>query len=392
MPPRDNPSAPSAAAQTKGRRPRQASSTQTEHKRNAAIPLPWARHVVCFWKQNDLGLFGRRPDRWIEYWRQHPGVETVLVFEPPMSQPQLQEMLRLATTLDQTSASEYQLLLQQATRKLVGQCNDDKVRYCCYLPSEGQAGAGRDYLSWVLAQTRQAGIDAPLVVLWPACFANEALVQKLAPSHILVDLVDDQRLFPGNQGQRQAITDQYQSFIRLGQQVVSNSSGLIESFSQEFERPIEHLPNALLPMLPLNSTATDRLLTARDKARPVVGYVGNLRGRIDVDTLTDVMRHHPEWDFWFVGQTHRSAFYQATQSLPNARFWGALSHDRAHAIMNQFDVAIVPFVADSLVKSMSPIKLDDYHRSERTTVVLDPENKKGFERALLEALKKRRMV
>lgn len=62
------------------------------------------------------------------------------------------------------------------------------------------------------------------------------------------------------------------------------------------------------------------------------------------------------------------------------------SHNQAHAVMAQFDVAIVPFVADALVKSMSPIKLDDYQRSERRTAVLDPENKKGFDRALIEAL------
>jgi hypothetical protein len=36
---------------------------------------------------------------------------------------------------------------------------------------------------------------------------------------------------------------------------------------------------------------------------------------------------------------------------------------------------------------MSPIKLDDYSRSKLPTVVMDPKNKKGFERALLEALK-----
>jgi hypothetical protein len=347
--------------------------------------LPWARHVVCFWKQNDLGLFGRRPDRWIEHWRQHPGVEKVMVFEPPLSQPQLQEMLRLTTTQDKTSASEYQLLLQQATRKLLGQCDDDKVQYCTYMPADGTASVGAEYLQWVLAKTRRANITAPLVVLWPACFANEALVQKLQPSHTVVDLVDDQRLFPGNEGQRATITDQYQTFIRLGQQVVSNSKGLIESFSQEFGRAVEHLPNALLPMLPLDTSAQDRL-APRDNARPVVGYVGNLRGRIDVDTLTQVMRAHPEWDFWFVGQTHRSAFYQAAKALPNARFWGTLSHQSAHTVMAQFDVAIVPFVADALVNTMSPIKLDDYSRSERTTVVLDPTNTKGFERGLLEAL------
>lgn len=355
-------------------------------KAKSPAALPWATHIVCFWKQNDLGLFGRRPDRWIEYWRQHPGVKKVQVFEPPMSQAQLREMLRLTTTLDKTSASEYQLLLQHATRKLLGQCDDDKVQYCTYLPAEGTGAAGVPYLNWVLTQTRQAKITAPLVVLWPACFANETLVQQLEPSHVVVDLIDDQRLFPGNQGQRQTITDQYQTFIRLGQQVVSNAKGLIASFSQEFGRPIEHLPNALLPMLPLDQPSLDNVPIANNTTWPVVGYVGNLRGRIDVDTLMAVMRQHPEWDFWFVGQTHRSAFYQAANALPNARFWGTLSHNRAHAVMTQFDVAIVPFVADALVKSMSPIKLDDYQRSERRTVVLDPDNKKGFERALLEAL------
>ncbi len=378
---------PKAAAKAAPRSAKTAAKTQKAMPHKESQALPWARHVVCFWKQNDLGLFGRRPDRWIEYWRQQPGVEKVLVFEPPLSQAQLQEMLRLATTLDKVSASEFQLLLQQATRKLLGQCDDDKVQYCTYLPPEGQVAAGPQYLRWVLAQCQQARVDQPLVVLWPACFANEALVQKLAPSQVLVDLVDDQRLFPGNQGQREAITDQYQTFIRLGHRVVSNATGLIDSFSQEFGRPVEHLPNALLPMLPPSHASAP---VAKDRARPVVGYVGNLRGRIDVETLTSVMGRHPEWDFWFVGQTHRSAFYQAARALPNARFWGTLDHVRANAVMAQFDVAIVPFVADALVKSMSPIKLDDYHRSARPTVVLDPENKKGFEPALLEALKKKR--
>ena len=387
MPARTPQTAPKTAAKAAPRAAKAATKTKKATPQKVGQALPWARHVVCFWKQNDLGLFGRRPDRWIEYWRQHPEVEKVLVFEPPMSQAQLQEMLRLATTLDKASASEFQLLLQQATRKLLGQCDDGKVQYCTYLPAEGPQAAGPQYLRWVLAQCQQAGVDQPLVVLWPACFANEALVQKLAPSQVLVDLVDDQRLFPGNQGQRQAITDQYQTFIRLGHRVVSNATGLIESFSQEFGRELEHLPNALLPMLPAGHAIAP---VTKDRARPVVGYVGNLRGRIDVDTLTHVMQRHPEWDFWFVGQTHRSAFYQAARALPNARFWGTLDHARAGAVMAQFDVAIVPFVSDALVRSMSPIKLDDYHRSERPTVVLDPENKKGFEPALLEALKKRR--
>lgn len=355
--------------------------------------LPWARHVVCFWKQNDLGLFSRRPDRWIEYWRQHPGVESVLVFEPPMSQAHLQEMLRLATTLDPVSASEYQLLLQQATAKQLGRCDDAKVRYLTYLPNQGQPTAGASYLRWVVEKCQGADLQQPLVVLWPACYASPALLKALQPSQVLVDLVDDQRLFPGNQSQHATITDQYRSFIHLADRVVSNAPGLIKAFEPEFGRPIERLPNAALPLLtlptqhqPSHYSQQTPMLPAEDDV-PVVGYVGNLRDRIDVDTLLGVINRHPEWRFWFVGQAHRSAFYQAAKGLANIHFWGTWPHAQAHAILQRFNVAIVPFKASTLVNSMSPIKQDDYRRSLRLTVVLDPNDKDRFERALTDALR-----
>jgi glycosyltransferase involved in cell wall biosynthesis len=360
---------------------------KTASKSKAApSKLPWAKHVICFWKQNDLGLYGRRPDRWIEYWRQHPRVEKVLVFEPPLIQGQLQEMLRLATTLDKVSATEYQLLLEQVTQKLVGKCDDTKVKYCTYLNPTSGATNISGYLRWVIEKTKEEEIQEPLMVLWPACFANELLVNQLAPSHLLVDLVDDQRLFPGNESQHQTITDQYKNFISLGRQVVSNSAGLIDSFSREFGRPVDHLPNALLPMLPLDKNIYFPI--ERQNSRPVVGYVGNLRGRIDVDTLMAVMQKHPEWDFWFVGQTHRSSFYQRAKSLSNVKFWGTLNYKQANSLMSQFDVAIIPFMENSLVNSMSPIKLDDYKRTKRSVIVLDAKNKKDFESKILEALNK----
>lgn len=304
------------------------------------------------------------------------------MFEPPITPSQLQELLRLATTLDTTSASEYQLLLQQLTRKLLGQCNDAKVRYCTYLAAEGQPAAGSAYLRWVQDQCQKAGLEQPLVMLWPACYANTVLVQALAPSHILVDLVDDQRLFPGNEGQRTVITQQYKEFIELGHRAISNSAGLVESLGAEFGHTIEHLPNAQLPMLPLETQTA----AWPSSSRPVVGYVGNLRGRIDIEALLHVIQRNPQWDFWFVGQTHRSQFYGEAKSLPNARFLGTLGYSQAHAVMAQFDVAIVPFMSDALVNSMSPIKLDDYARLALPTVVLDHQNKKDFEQALREAL------
>lgn len=347
--------------------------------------LPASRHVVCFWKQSDLGLYGRRPDRWIAQWEQDPTVEQVLVFEAPAGHEQLRQWLRLATSLDRSSASEFQLLLDQWLAKRLGRLDSPKVRYLNYLAPEGEAAAGAAYLRWVLGEIRAAGLVAPTVMLWPACYVNAALIEAIAPAELVVDLVDDQRLFPGNDALAGSITAQYRTWIAAADRVLSNSAGLIESFQAEFGRSIEHLPNDRLPMMPDRFGAIPALAAqaaALKSSRPVVGYVGNMRGRIDTALLVEVMRRRPDWDFWFVGQTHGSAFHAATKDLPNVRFWGALSQGDARTVMERFDVGLIPFRQDALVRSMSPIKVGAYRQAGLAVVSLWGQSADAFEREL----------
>lgn len=304
----------------------------------------------------------------------------MLVFEAPVSPAQQAQWQQMANQADLVSASEYQLLLAQHQAKAQGQMDRAKIRYPQYGTPQGQPTIGPDYLRWVLHTIRHAGIDAPTLVLWPACFVNTALIEAIRPGQIVVDLVDDQRLFPGNQSQIASITDQYRNLIGLADHVMSNSPGLIDQFQTEFGRAITHMPNSLWPMMaephPANPALLQQLTAAR--SRPVVGYTGNLRGRLDTDTLLPLMQQHPEWDFWFVGQTHGSAFYRASQHLPNCRFWGTLCQADAHAVMHHFDVAIIPFKDDPLVKTMSPIKVDAYRRAQLPIVTLTGQSPGAF--------------
>ncbi len=349
--------------------------------------LPTGRHIVCFWKQNDLGLLGRRPDRWIAHWAQDPTVESVLVFEAPVANTLLQQWLHLSTTLDSTSASEFKLMLNQWLSKHLGQCDTAKVQYKTYFAPDGENAAGSTYLRWVQQQVQEAQLVAPTLVLWPACFVNPALIQAIGPSSVVVDLVDDQRLFPGNESQAASITAQYRSFMGLADRLMSNSPGLIANFEAEFGHPIEHLPNSALPMMPNLQVASPPILAKAHalKLRPVVGYVGNMRGRMDTPALLAAMARHPEWDFWFVGQTQSSAFYQAARLVPNCHFWGTLAQVDAHAVMAQFDVALIPFKRDALVNSMSPIKADSYRSANLPVVSLLETSPDQFDQAMVAA-------
>jgi hypothetical protein len=281
------------------------------------------KHIVCFWKQNDLGLFGRRPDRWIALWEQDPKVEKVLVFETPLSQRALEEWLKRAITLDATSGGEYRLLLDQAVAKLQGRCNTAKTTYKTYLTPADKAADNQDYLRWVLQQVQDQGISSPSVVLWPACYANAALVRAMKPKQIITDLVDDQRLFAANAPLAKTITAQYKMWLGLSDTVISNSPGLIEAFSQEFGHgALAYLPNEAL-VAPVSAAAAPQ--RARKTGKPakkrlVVGFVGNMRERMDTDALLQAMAENPDKDFWFVGQTHGSAFYDQASTQANAKF------------------------------------------------------------------------
>ena len=334
------------------------------------------KHIVCFWKQNDLGLFGRRPDRWIELWEQDPKIEKVLVFETPLSRLALEEWLKRAITLDSTSGSEYRLLLNQAVSKLQGHCDSGKTSYHTYLTPADKPADNQDYLRWVLQQVKDHGITSPTVVLWPACFANAALVKAMKPKQIITDLVDDQRLFPANASLVPTITAQYQMWLGLSDVVVSNSLGLIEAFSQEFDHAnIAYLPNQALGAAPAKKVvkpAASRASRASKatKKRKVVGFVGNMRERMDTEALLKAMAENKDKDFWFVGQTHGSAFYAKARNQPNAKFWGTLPQSAAEKVVAQFDVALVPFVASPLVERMSPMKQETYSHNKVPTVEL----------------------
>lgn len=316
------------------------------------------KHIVCFWKQNDLGLFGRRPDRWIALWEQDPKIEKVLVFETPLSQRALEEWLKRAVTLDATSGSEYRLLLDQAVAKLQGDCDTGKTTYKTYLTPADKPADNQDYLRWVLQQVKEQGISAPTVVLWPACYANAALAKAMKPKQIITDLVDDQRLFPANAQLVPTITAQYQMWLGLSDVVLSNSLGLIEAFSQEFaHRGIAYLPNEALSPAPAQAKSAAPQAGKTGKAakkRMVVGFVGNMRERMDSEALLKAMAENPDKDFWFVGQTHGSAFFAKAKTLTNCKFWGTMRQEAASRVIAQFDVVIDPALHDPLAARMSP--------------------------------------
>ena len=91
-------------------------------------------------------------------------------------------------------------------------------------------------------------------------------------------------------------------------------------------------------------------------AGPIIGYVGNLSDRIDIDLLDDLARARPDWQFVFVGSAHLDQSILRLDRHPNVHFVGVKPYEEAKRFIEHFDVALIPHLDNEMTRSMNPLK------------------------------------
>ncbi len=94
--------------------------------------------------------------------------------------------------------------------------------------------------------------------------------------------------------------------------------------------------------------------------QPRIGYVGNIFSLLDYELLTELCRRRPEWQFVFVGPIERESHVHALRECENAHFLGRRPHERLPAVLQRFDIALMPFVVNDFTRPLVPLKLFEY--------------------------------
>ncbi len=121
---------------------------------------------------------------------------------------------------------------------------------------------------------------------------------------------------------------------------------------------LEHLATASEPSTPM--------LHGVRRGKPVLGYLGLVDARLDVDLVMSVARARPDWDVVFVGPTDTAPDPRLRGD--NVRFVGAVPYARLPEAMASFDVAMLPYVRSELTRSINPLKLREYLASGKPVV------------------------
>ena len=316
--------------------------------------------LVVFWKQNDSGIYGRRSDLLVAEMAKAPNVGRTIHFDAPLGV----EALRRAG--QSGGADHHEMIFDTAVRRVLGQENDgDFTRHTFLfddrgdrldLPRRDQFG---DFVQEVLAMH---GVGNRDLVFWnyPTNPDIPALIDRFQPDVVVTDVVDDNRTwYPPDSNQFRQLTENYEAILSRSDVVLANCSAVHEAMSV-YHDSVELLPNACEPPR-ADHHDPDSLPEELAKIDgPIIGYVGNLSARIDVDLLDHIAEARPDWTIVLIGSTHAGQAVLRTARHPNVKILGPRRHADAKRFIKAFDVAIVPHLDNVMTQSMNPLKVFVY--------------------------------
>ncbi|CAM3556771.1 glycosyltransferase [Marinicrinis lubricantis] len=96
------------------------------------------------------------------------------------------------------------------------------------------------------------------------------------------------------------------------------------------------------------------------KGKPIIGYVGLMQERIDLDVLLYTVKTLRDFNFVFVGPLLSEDYFKEIKLENNTYFLGTKHHDDIPNYISKFDTCIIPHKVNKFTKSMNPLKIYEY--------------------------------
>jgi len=137
-----------------------------------------------------------------------------------------------------------------------------------------------------------------------------------------------------------------------------------------------HILNNAADNKNFNQAVTEDLPKPKEIAHlkgDLIGYVGNLDGvRVDYPLLKFIATSYPDKQLIMVGPINNDIYKTiGLDQLPNVHFLGGKPITELPAYLKHFSVCIIPFLKNTLTKSIYPLKINEYLAAGKSVVSTD---------------------
>jgi glycosyltransferase involved in cell wall biosynthesis len=317
------------------------------------------RDLVILWKQQDSGLFGRRVDMIAKYFLQHNKADRIILIDAPISAGQFKKLE--VEALDSRFTNS-RLIYDSLVAKILHQkdtLNFFPRSFVYSNEKENILGRRTTTLADLSKQLKQTFIELNLnknAILW-SCptipHINQVLNAHAFKKHY-VDLIDDEREFATSESGRILRENNYIEILGIADAVFTNNSVMAKRFQRFSKTKINVVQNGV-EKADIKQNEIMRIQGV-DGHTKILGYIGNLRDRIDIDLIVALANAPFDWHVVLVGPTGGNPNIEKLASHDRITVTGAMTYEESRRVAAGFDVGLIPHKVDGLTESMNPLK------------------------------------
>jgi teichuronic acid biosynthesis glycosyltransferase TuaH len=161
--------------------------------------------------------------------------------------------------------------------------------------------------------------------------------------------------------------DKYKTRLEESYDIIKNDTDLIFTVSNNLLTFFDNQPNVYwIPNgVDVKHYNQKFSLVNRDIAdipKPIIGYIGVIQEKVDIDLLKYLARQNPKKSFVLVGPVWNEQDKARTEldKEDNIYFLGYKKYSEAPMYIQQFDVGIIPHKQEAFAASTNPMKMYEY--------------------------------
>jgi tetratricopeptide (TPR) repeat protein/glycosyltransferase involved in cell wall biosynthesis len=324
-----------------------------------------AVNIVFFWKQNDSDIYGRRQDMLVKYLAQDPRVNKILHFDAPISVQKLKEQVQFGSLAKFNQGNQ---VFANTIERFLGLKDSHKIIKRTFIYQEdstdadflGKKLSGKSNYSEYVKQTIEAAGMTENLIAWvcPVVFEFPQLIQDIKFDLIVADIIDNQLKWDIKPSYATKLTENYRMTLEQTDIAFANCENVRQEFS-DLKSEIIVVPNGAEIF---DDVASWQKPTELDNFEgPIIGYVGNLSDRVDIDLIKYLADKNQQYNFVIIGSAHRNSKIFELSNYKNIHLLGVKVYSEAVRFIKYFDVAIIPHIDNEMTRSMNPLKLYNYY-------------------------------
>ncbi len=157
--------------------------------------------------------------------------------------------------------------------------------------------------------------------------------------------------------------------------IFTASDKLLGKFPQKKSVNIPHGVN-----FPLFSEKVNHIPLDLPQGRPIAGFYGSISSWLDQDLLVSTMKALPHWNFVFIGKV--DCDIEKIKTFSNVYFIGSKPHNELPKYIQNWNVAILPFLNNKQIQMCNPLKLREYLASGTPIVTTEFNALNGYRKYL----------